>query len=63
MSTLQHQFLKQGRAGQGRAGQGRAGQGRAGQGRAGQGAKHAYTDEAREFEYSRLASIWLLFIC
>jgi len=46
-----------------KAGQGRAGQGRAGQGRAGQGAKHAYTDEAREFEYSRLASIWLLFIC
>ena len=38
-------------------------QGRAGQGRAGQGAKHAYTDEARQFEYSRLASIWLVFIC
>ena len=34
MSTLQHQSLRQGRAGQGRAGQGRAGQGRAGQGRA-----------------------------
>ena len=37
MSALQHQSLKQGRAGQGRAGQGRAGQVRAGQGRAGQG--------------------------